>query len=92
MAMQTIWVCEFQPIPPHGVGGYNWYYDYQKCAKRFNNHRNNGNLFSHEIGMYSVQLPHGWSREAIQAWTEDYCNVLPRYCDTITPAAAGYHQ
>jgi hypothetical protein len=89
MTMQTIWVCEFQPIPPHGVGGYDWYYDYQECLKQFNDHRNNGNLFSHEIGMYSVQLPHGWSSDAIQVWTEDYCNVLPRYCDTIAPATAG---
>jgi hypothetical protein len=82
--MQIIWVCEFEALPPHSVGGYDWYYDVQDCQKQFNDHLGNGNLSSHQIGMYSVQLPAEWDFDKIQVWTEDYCNVLPRYCDTIS--------
>lgn len=79
---QTIWIVEFAPLPPCSVGGFDWYYDYQHAAKQFEDHRTNGDLESHQIGIYSVRLPAEWSRDQIQVWTEDNTNVLPEcICD-----------
>jgi hypothetical protein len=89
---QTIWITESQPLPPHGVGCWDWFYSYEECLKQFNEElADNGvtGFDSHEIGLYSVHLPADWNQDQIQYWCEDNINCLPLYIETIAPAAAG---
>lgn len=79
--MQTIWVCELEPVPPNSAGCWDWYLSFEPAFDHFNEYMEECDQgeSDYQVGLYSVRLPVEWTENQIQTWLEDHTCIIPKY-------------